>query len=86
MEKNFYQYPLELSRGLGIRLVINLLLYKMEYDFEDFKYNNKIDLCNKFGIEFDPTIPVFGLILDVNEYEAIDYFMIMLRKYSKMKI
>ncbi|MEN6294504.1 MAG: hypothetical protein ABFD61_00070, partial [Chloroherpetonaceae bacterium] len=30
--------------------------------------------CNKFGIDFDPTIPVFGLILDVNEYEAIDYF------------
>ncbi|HOV92646.1 MAG TPA: glycogen/starch synthase [Candidatus Kapabacteria bacterium] len=52
-----------------------LIAYKMEYDFEDFKYNNKIDLCNKFGIEFDPTIPVFGLILDVNEYEAIDYFI-----------
>ncbi|HAW07937.1 MAG TPA: hypothetical protein DCW42_02025 [Bacteroidetes bacterium] len=51
-----------------------LIAYKMEYDFEDFKYNNKIDLCNKFGIDFDPTIPVFGLILDVNEYEAIDYF------------
>ena len=51
------------------------IAYRMEYDFEDFKYNNKIDLCNKFGIEFDPTIPVFGLILDVNEYEAIDYFV-----------
>lgn len=49
--------------------------FKLADDFEEFKYSNKVSLFQKFGADFDPSIPVFGLILDMNEYEAIDYFV-----------
>lgn len=51
------------------------IAYKLEYDIEEFKYNNKANLFLKFDMDYDPSLPLFGLILDVNEYEAIEYFL-----------
>jgi len=48
---------------------------KYENDLEEFKYNNKVSLSQKFELDYDPSIPILGLILDVNEYEAIEYFI-----------
>ncbi len=51
------------------------IAHKLDYDFEDFKYNNKAALFQIFETDFDPSLPVYGMILDVNEYEAIQYFV-----------
>lgn len=52
-----------------------LITSKLIDDYEEFKYNNKVSLFQKFDTDYDPSIPLVGLILDVNEYEAIDYFI-----------
>jgi starch synthase len=52
-----------------------IIASKFVDDFEEFKYNNKVSLFQKFETDFDPSLPVFGMILDVNEYEAIDHFI-----------
>lgn len=51
------------------------IAHRLGYDFEEYKYNNKADLFQKFSMDFDPSVPLFGVILDVNEYEAIEYFI-----------
>ncbi len=51
------------------------IAYKLTDDFEEFKYDNKVALCQKFDYDYDPSVPIFGLVLDVNEYQAIEYFI-----------
>jgi starch synthase len=51
------------------------IAYKLTDEFEEFKYDNKVALCQKFNVDYDPSIPIFGLVLDVNEYQAIEYFI-----------
>ncbi|OGU59515.1 MAG: hypothetical protein A2X64_08360 [Ignavibacteria bacterium GWF2_33_9] len=51
------------------------ILFKLDEDFDEFKYNNKVALFNEFEADFDPTLPIVSMIIDVNEYEAIDYFI-----------
>jgi starch synthase len=48
---------------------------KLVDDFEEYKYNNKVSLSQKFETDFEPQLPIFGMNLDVNEYEAFDYFV-----------
>lgn len=51
------------------------IAYKLNYDLEEFKYNNKANLFQLFEMDYDPSLPLFGVVLDVNEYEAIEYFI-----------
>ena len=51
----------------------DFLKYKIEdQDFENFKYNNKVEIANTFGLEYHPSRPMFGIISNFNENSGID--------------
>lgn len=39
-----------------------LIKQKLNNDFEDFKYNNKLALTKRFGLEFRPNVPLLAMI------------------------
>jgi starch synthase len=44
---------------------------KFEDDFSDYKYENKVALLERFGLEFDPDIPVIGMISRLDDQKGI---------------
>lgn len=45
---------------------------KYEGNIEDFKYYNKVELCNKVGLEFDPKKPVFGMVSKLDSSKGLN--------------
>lgn len=44
-------------------------------DWENFKYNNKVELANRFGFEYHPKRPLFGMVTPITKAKGFDYFM-----------
>lgn len=44
---------------------------KFDGNHQDFKYNNKVELCNKIGLEFDPKKPIFAMISKLDNSKGI---------------
>ncbi len=40
----------------------DLITSKLSNNFEDYKYDNKVALCNKFGLEYKPSVPLLAMI------------------------
>jgi len=74
-QKDYHFIPLGMDPWTSNPKKDKTIAFKLEDDFEEFKYNNKANLFVKFDMDFDPSLPLFGVILDVNEYEAIEYFI-----------
>ncbi len=48
-----------------------LIQTKLDSDFEAYKYDNKVSLLNKIGLEFHPKTPVIGMITRLDEQKGI---------------
>jgi starch synthase len=51
------------------------LASKYEEDFVDFKYHNKVDLVNKFGMEFHPKTPLIAINVKSDNVEDLKLFV-----------
>ena len=45
----------------------DLIASKFEGDFDDYKYNNKAVLAKEFELEFEPNVPIIGIINKITE-------------------
>lgn len=49
------------------------LKYKLEDDdFENFKYNNKVELLNNYGLEYHPKRPVYGMVTSFADEKGLE--------------
>lgn len=63
------------------------LLHKLvDDDWENFKYNNKVELVNKFGFEYHPKRPMFGLVSNFSKGRGFDYFIESIEELLKEDI
>ncbi|MFP4367993.1 MAG: glycogen synthase [Bacteroidota bacterium] len=44
-------------------------------DFDEYKYTNKVELCNKFGIEYHPKIMIIGMAASLSDDNGIDLLL-----------
>lgn len=52
------------------------LSHKLEDDdWDNFKYNNKVELANKFGFEYHPKRPILGLVTNIVKDRGIEYLL-----------
>jgi len=51
------------------------LAAKYDEEFEDFKYHNKVDLVNKFGLEFHPKTPLLAINVTIDKLEDLKLFI-----------
>lgn len=51
------------------------LVAKYEEDFVDFKYHNKVDLVNKFGMEFHPKTPLIAINIKNDNKQDLKLFI-----------
>lgn len=51
------------------------LVAKYDEEFEDFKYHNKVDLVNKFGLEFHPKTPLLAVNAKIDNQEDLKLFI-----------
>ncbi|TNE33952.1 glycogen synthase [bacterium] len=51
------------------------LVAKYEEDFVDFKYHNKVDLVNKFGMDFHPKTPLIAVNIKNDNKEDLKLFI-----------
>jgi starch synthase len=51
------------------------LAAKYDEEFEDFKYHNKVDLVNKFGLEFHPKTPLLAINVTIDKQEDLKLFI-----------
>lgn len=51
------------------------LVAKYDEEFEDFKYHNKVDLVNKFGLEFHPKTPLIAVNAKIDNKKNLKLFI-----------
>ena len=51
------------------------LVAKYDEEFEDFKYHNKVDLVNKFGLEFHPKTPLIAVNVKMDNIDDLKLFI-----------
>lgn len=44
-------------------------------DWENFKYDNKVELANRFGFEYHPKRALFGMVTPITKSKGFDYLM-----------
>lgn len=59
---------------------------KFKGDFEEYKYNNKVALINKFDLEFHPRIPLFAMSTKIEETKGIQLLIDSADKIFKENI
>ncbi len=50
----------------------NLIKAKYDGDFYEFKYHNKVALINKFGLEFEPSVPLIAMVSKIEEGKGFE--------------
>lgn len=48
---------------------------KYDGNIEEFKYNNKVALINKFGFEYSPKTPIISMITRIDKQKGVDLFI-----------
>lgn len=51
------------------------LVAKYDEEFVDFKYHNKVDLVNKFGLEFHPKTPLIAINVKIDNKQDLKLFI-----------
>lgn len=51
------------------------LVAKFDEEFEDFKYHNKVDLVNKFGLDFHPKTPLIAMNVKIDNIADLKLFI-----------
>lgn len=62
------------------------LTHRYENNLTDFKYNNKVELCNKAGFEYSPKKPLIGMIGKVDTSKGFDLMIESLPEILKKDI
>ncbi|MBM2816123.1 MAG: hypothetical protein HW421_2885 [Ignavibacteria bacterium] len=62
------------------------LKHKMRSDFEEFKYNNKVELIKKIGWEYKPDVPLIGMISRLEEQKGTQLLLDSLEAIFKEKV
>lgn len=60
--------------------------FKLDNDFEEFKYNNKVALINKFGLEYKPSVPLIGMISRLDYQKGVSLLIEAAEKILKENI
>jgi starch synthase len=55
-------------------------------DWENFKYNNKVELVNKFGFEYHPKRAMFGIVSNFSKSRGFDYLLESIEELLKEDI
>ncbi|MFP4526986.1 MAG: glycogen synthase [Candidatus Kapaibacterium sp.] len=64
----------------------NLIVEKFEDDYSEYKYQNKTDLLEKFGLEFDPDFPVLGVVSRIDEQKGIPLLLEAAKEFLKLDV
>src|SRR5690606_28867013 len=63
------------------------LLHKLEDDdWENFKYNNKVELVNRFGFEYHPKRAMIGIVSNFSKSRGFDYLVEAMEELLKNDI
>jgi len=60
------------------------LVHRLEDDdWENFKYNNKVELVNRFGFEYHPKRPMIGIVSNFSKARGFDYLLESIEEFLK---
>jgi len=66
LKENFVGINTGIDKWMWNPVKDNYLEHKLtDDDFDAFKYDNKVELCNKFELDFHPKRPIFGMVTKI---------------------
>lgn len=84
------------DRALGISNGIDTTIWnprlddnipqKLEKDFNEYKSNNKIALCDACALEYKPNVPVIGMVTHLNELKGVDVVVEAIKDLMKLDL
>jgi starch synthase len=75
-KKDVTVIPANIDHWLWNPVKDEYLIHNMQDDdWENFKYDNKVELANKFGFEYHPKRALFGMVTPITKSKGFDYLM-----------